>query len=102
MNTIQPPVLDRQTEEKTRLTPRVRILILNDPVTRGDFVVGVLLKVFVKELTEAIKIMEEAHKTGVALVEVTERERAEFLVDQARSLARCAKYPLAFAIEPEE
>ena len=42
------------------------------------------------------------HHTGVAHVVTEPLERAEFHVEQARSLSRGRGWPLTFSIEPEE
>lgn len=95
-------VLEPDLDKRTRLSPMYRVLIHNDPITTMDFVVRVLREIFEKDLPASIAIMMEAHKSGVALVEIVPLERAEFLVDQAHSLARAAKYPLTFTYEPDE
>ncbi len=95
-------VLEPDLDKKTRLSPMYRVLIHNDDVTPMDFVVRILREIFEKDLPSSIEIMMEAHVSGVALVEVVPLERAEFLVDQAHSKARAAKYPLTFTYEPEE
>ncbi len=87
--------------EKTRLSPMYRVLIHNDDVTPMDFVVKVLMEVFRLGLWKAGRVMLEAHRKGVALVVVEPLERAEFHVDQCRSLARPRGYPLALTYEPE-
>jgi ATP-dependent Clp protease adaptor protein ClpS len=81
--------------------PRYRVLIHNDPVTPMDFVVDVLTSIFKKVLPDAYTIMMEAHNRDVALVDVMGLEEAEFRVEQAHALARTAKFPLTFTIEPE-
>jgi ATP-dependent Clp protease adaptor protein ClpS len=92
---------DAATEDQTRLAPLYKVLIHNDDVTTMEFVVYVLQEVFKKPLQEAVEIMLTAHETGVALVAVLPLEQAELRVDQAHSLARAAKYPLALTYEPE-
>lgn len=89
------------TREDTKLAPLHRVLLHNDDVTPMDFVVRVLVDVFKLEIPKAFEIMLEAHHGGVALVVVEPLERAEFHVDQARSLARPRRYPLSFSIEPD-
>ena len=95
--TVAEPVVDSQTQ----LSPRYRVLIHNDDVTPMDFVVDVLKDIFGLSVALAIDVMMEAHHKGVALVVTEPLERAEFHVDQARSLARGRSYPLSFSIEPE-
>jgi ATP-dependent Clp protease adaptor protein ClpS len=89
------------TESETRLCPRYRVLIHNDPVTTFEFVIAVLAAVFQKPGREADQIAHEAHGRGLALVALLPLEQAEFKVDRAHSLARAAKYPLKFTYEPE-
>jgi ATP-dependent Clp protease adaptor protein ClpS len=91
-----------ETGTETRLAPRYRVLIHNDDVTPMDFVVGILRTIFLIEEERAISVMFEAHHTGVAHVLTEPLERAEFHVDQARSLSRGRGYPLSFSVEPEE
>ena len=88
---------------ETRLAPLYRVLIHNDDRTTMDFVVRVLRTVFTR-LTEqdAVAVMWEAHRTGVALVCVEPLEQAELHIGQAHSMARAAKFPLTFTCEPEE
>jgi ATP-dependent Clp protease adaptor protein ClpS len=93
------PALD--TETASRLVPMFRVMIHNDPVTPMDFVVAILRVVFRKEGQEAVAIMMEAHNSNVALVTVLPLEEAEHRVDRAHSLARTAKFPLTFTLEPE-
>jgi ATP-dependent Clp protease adaptor protein ClpS len=90
------------TGARARQAPLYRVLIHNDDTTAMDFVVHVLRTVFAR-LTEAdaVAVMMEAHHTGGALVCVEPLEQAELHVDQARSLARAATFPLTFTIEPE-
>lgn len=99
---VAPATLPREAiDEKVRLAPRYRVLIHNDDVTPMDFVVDVLAAIFRKPFEDAVRIMSEAHHAGVALVDVLPLEEAEFRMEQARSKARTAKFPLAFTCEPE-
>jgi ATP-dependent Clp protease adaptor protein ClpS len=95
--TVTEPVAD----SKTKLAPLYRVLIHNDDVTPMDFVIKVLQEVFHLGLIQSTKVMLEAHTKGVAHVVTEPLERAEFHVDQTRSLARARHYPLSFSIEPE-
>jgi ATP-dependent Clp protease adaptor protein ClpS len=95
--TVTEPVAD----SKTKLVPLYRVLIHNDDVTPMDFVIKVLQEVFHLGLVRSTKVMWEAHTRGVAHVVTEPLERAEFHVDQTRSLARARHFPLTFSIEPE-
>lgn len=94
-------VLDPDTGTETRHAPLYKVLIHNDPVTPIDFVLCVLLKVFSLKMEKAIQITLEAHHTDAALVTVETMERAEFHVEQCKSLSSAAKFPLAFSMEPD-
>ena len=78
-----------------------RVLIHNDDVTPMDFVVRVLRSIFSLAEARAVEVMWEAHHTGVAHVVTEPLEKAEFHVEQARSLSRGRGWPLSFSIEPE-
>ena len=88
-------------ETETRLTPMYRVLIHNDDVTPMDFVVKILTEIFRLDAFLAFKVMLEAHTSGVAHVVTEPLERAEFHVDQCRSLARPRGFPLTLSTEPE-
>ena len=101
---VQSPQLEtaEATSSETRLAPLYRVLIHNDDVTPMDFVVRVLSEIFRLDSSRSVDIMFEAHHRGVAHVVTEPLERAEFHVDQARSLSRARKYPLTFTIERED
>lgn len=90
------------TREETRLSPLYRVLIHNDDVTPMDFVVRILEEIFRLDRERSISVMLEAHTRGVAHVVTEPLERAEFHVDQVRSLARPRGYPLTLSHEPED
>ncbi len=96
----QAPVAEPETAQQTTLAPRWKVLLHDDPVTTFDFVIGLLIAVFQKEPTEAVRLTYEVHETGVALITVTSRERAELYVEQVHSLARPRGFPLTASIEP--
>ena len=95
-----PPVLERDTERRTRHAPLYKVLLHNDDVTPFDFVVRALLQVFKLPPLRALAITLEAHRKDVALVVVEPREHAEFHIEQTRSLARGRNYPLTLTMEP--
>jgi ATP-dependent Clp protease adaptor protein ClpS len=93
---------DPKTGSETKLAPRWKVILHDDPVTTFDFVLEVLRKVFAKSQSEAYRITREAHDTGSALVDVLPLEQAEFRRDQVRSLARPHGYPLVVTLEPAD
>ncbi|HEX7898262.1 MAG TPA: ATP-dependent Clp protease adaptor ClpS [Planctomycetota bacterium] len=91
-----------ETRTETRLTPLYRVLIHNDDVTPMDFVIKILTEVFRLGAFRSIQVMLEAHTRGVAHVVTEPLERAEFHVDQCRSLSRPRGFPLSLSYEPED
>ena len=104
MPSLPNPVLQPGVEAtpETRLAPLYRVLIHNDDVTPMAFVVRILNEVFHLSQARSIEVMFEAHHRGVAHVVTEPLERAEFHVDQARSLSRARTYPLTFSVERED
>jgi len=96
-------MIETETTSKvnTRHIPLYKVIIHNDPITTFDFVIGILIKFFRKNLHDAKLLAQEVHETGMGLAGIYPLEHAEHLVDQAKSLARANKYPLAFTIEPD-
>src|SRR5262245_29620930 len=95
-------IVETGTSNSTKLAPRWKVILHNDPVTTFDFVLGVLRKVFAKSASEAQRITREAHETGSALVDVLPLEQAEFRQEQVRSLARPHGFPLTVTLEPAD
>jgi ATP-dependent Clp protease adaptor protein ClpS len=93
---------DVDVSTQTRLAPLYRVLIHNDDITPMDFVVRVLGEIFHLAWAHSMEIMLEAHSKGVAHVLTEPLERAEFHVDQARSLSRARHFPLTFSVERED
>jgi len=92
---------DTKSEEKTRLSPRWKVILLNDDVTTFQFVIDLLRSLFHKPHGEAVRLTREIHETGSALITVTSLEHAELYVQQVRSLSRPRGFPLTATIEPE-
>lgn len=101
---IEAPVAepDVETDERTELAPRWKVLLLDDEVTTFEFVIHLLVSLFHKEIQEAVRLTFEVHETGSALITVTGLERAELYVEQVRSMARPQGFPLTATIEPAE
>ena len=94
--------VETKPSDSTKLAPRWKVILHNDPVTTFDFVLDVLRKVFAKSAGEAQRITREAHETGSALVDVLPLEQAEFRCEQVHSLARPHGFPLTATIEPAD
>lgn len=76
--------------------PQFRVLLHNDDVNEMLFVVGTVMELAALPKERAILVVLEADSTGVALVLVTHKERAELYMDQFTSKG------LTVTIEPVE
>jgi ATP-dependent Clp protease adaptor protein ClpS len=85
-----------RTADKTRTKPRpdktkpqqlppYRVLLHNDDVNEMDYVVQSIIELVHLNEHDAELRMLEAHETGVALLLVTHKERAELLMEQFAS-----------------
>jgi len=83
-------------ETKSVLTPRWRVVFLNDAISRMTYVVLVLRKVFGFSETKATAHMREAHERGRTVLWVGPRERAEAYVFTLR------QWHLNSILEPDE
>jgi len=93
---VSTPDIEQRTTTWTALLPPWRVMLHNDDHNSMELVVHALLTT-VPSLTveEAAAIMLEAHLTGVALVIVTPKERAEFYRERLES------FGLTSTIEPD-
>lgn len=84
------------SERKPRQLPPHKVLLHNDDVNTFDHIIRSIIRLTPIQEEEAIVKTIEAHETGVALLLVTHRERAELYVDQFASLN------VTVTIEPDE
>jgi len=94
-------VLEPTTENKTRLTPRYKVLVHDDDKTTFDFVIYMFVSIFHKKTEDAVQLTLQVHNEGIALADVLPFEQAELRVEQATSLARTHKFQIAITMEPE-
>jgi ATP-dependent Clp protease adaptor protein ClpS len=76
--------------------PPWKVLLHDDDKNEQLFVIRAIVELTPLNRDDALVRMLEAHKTGVALLLVTHRERAELYVDQFQSMG------LSVSIEPAE
>lgn len=88
------PVPTRRKPKPKQLPP-YKVLLHNDPVNDFDHVIKSIRRLTTLTQEDAITRTLEAHDTGLALLLVTHRERAELYVDQFASLS------LTVTIEPD-
>jgi ATP-dependent Clp protease adaptor protein ClpS len=88
-------------KEKTKprppqMLPPWKVLLHNDDVNTMEFVVMTVMQVAALKEQDAVTRTIEAHKSGVALLLVTHKERAELYKEQFESKG------LTVTIEPDE
>ena len=81
---------------------RYKVTIYNDDFTTMDFVVMVLVQVFLKSEEEAQAIMLQVHHSGKAVVGIYSYDIAVSKARKATNMAREQGYPLRQTVEPEE
>lgn len=79
-----------------RHLPLWKVLLHNDDKNTREFVVTTIVSLTPLDEREATLRMDEADKTGVALLLMTHKERAELYKDQFQSMG------LTVTIEPDE
>lgn len=78
-----------------------RVIYLNDNKTSMDFVVESLVIFFDYNATTALKITEDIHEAGQAVVAVLPYEIAEQKGTEVTASARNQNFPLQIKLEPE-
>ncbi len=76
--------------------PPFRVLLHNDDVNSMDFVVDSIIELTPLRAERAVEATLEAHQTGVSLLLVTHKERAELYLEQF------ASKNLSVTIEPAD
>lgn len=94
---------DAKPEGKTavKTPPMYRVVLLNDDYTPMDFVVLVLMRVFRKSESEAVRIMLNVHHQGAGICGVYAFEIAETKVAQVQRAAQSAGHPLRCVMEAQ-
>lgn len=94
---------DVLTESETRLEkpPLYKVILHNDDFTTMEFVVFVLIHVFLRSEAEAFAIMLKVHTEGIGIAGVYSFEIANMKAEKAMNLARAQEYPLLCTVEEE-
>jgi len=83
---------------KRKPLPMYKVLLHNDKVNDFGQVVKVVYQLTPLKKEECVQRVTEAHETGVSLLLVTHKERAELYEEQFRSNIP----PIKVTIEPDE
>ena len=92
---------DVQERDETRVSePELyRVLLHNDDYTTMDFVVEVLVVVFLKDLITAARLMLDVHQKGRAEVGTFTYDIARTKVEKVRQMAETRQFPLRCTLE---
>ena len=99
---------DLDTKPRTRVKPKTerpklhKVILVNDDFTPREFVVTVLKAEFRLTADQAHRVMITAHRKGVCVVAVYQKDIAETKAARATDAGRRAGFPLMFTTEPEE
>ena len=94
-------VLGFSTKKKQKLKEpgSFKVILLNDHYTPMDFVTGLLMAIFNKELREAERIMLEIHKNGRSVVGYYTQDIAVTKMKQVHVVAEKNGFPLTCVVE---
>ena len=81
---------------------RYKVIIYNDDFTTMEFVVLVLVQIFLKSQEEAEALMLQVHHSDKAVVGVYSYDVAVSKARKATNMAREQGYPLRLSVEPAE
>jgi len=92
-----------KTEINTKIKepPMFKVVYLNDNQTTMEFVIETLVEFFDYNTQTALKITEDIHSAGSAVVAVLPYEVAEQKGIEVTVQARSRQYPLQIKLEPE-
>lgn len=97
--------VDTVTKTKTNTAlkepPMFKVIYLNDNTTTMEFVIETLIDFFDYTTQTAVKITEDIHAMGSAVVAVLPYEVAEQKGIEVTVCARSNNYPLQIKLEPE-
>ena len=99
---------DVATKPRTKVKPKTerprlhKVILINDDYTPREFVITVLKAEFRMNEDQAYRVMITAHRRGVCVVAVFEKDVAETKATRATERGRSKGYPLLFTTEPEE
>lgn len=99
--------LDTDSKTKTRRQPPYAVVVLNDDDHTFDYVIQTFMKVFNYQLEKCMKLAQQIHNEGRAVVWVGSLEVAELKRDQIKSMgpdhwaSKKVTWPLGVELEPQ-
>lgn len=87
--------------ERPKEPAKYRVIVLNDDFTTFEFVIYVMMTVFMKSEQQAHEIAETTHLHQKATVGVYTYDIARSKVAKATVMARAENFPLSFEILPD-
>lgn len=78
-----------------------KVIIHNDDYTTMEFVVDIIVKVFHKSATDAVKIMLDVHNIGKGMVGIYSYDIAISKISKVKEMARSEGFPLKLSLEEE-
>lgn len=91
-----------KTDISLKEPPMFKVIYLNDNTTSMEFVIETLVDFFNYTTETAVRITEDIHHEGSAVVAVLPYEVAEQKGIEVTVCARSQNYPLQIKLEPEE
>jgi len=91
---IAPVKIPARPTKKPETLPPYKVLLHNDDVNTFEHVIASVLKLTALSTQDALLRTLEAHESGVALLLVTHRERAELYIEQF------ATFQITVSVEP--
>jgi ATP-dependent Clp protease adaptor protein ClpS len=95
------PVTKIKINNMLKEPPMYRVIYLNDNTTTMEFVVDSLIDFFDYSTETALKITEDIHEAGQAIVAVLPYEIAEQKGVEVTMSARSQNYPLQIKLEAD-
>jgi ATP-dependent Clp protease adaptor protein ClpS len=94
---------DILTESDTRLEkPKLyKVILHNDDYTTQEFVIFVLMQVFMRNAAESYAIMWKVHTEGIGIAGIYSFEIATMKSEKAMNLAKAREYPFLCSVEEE-
>ncbi len=80
---------------------RYKVIIHNDDFTTMEFVVTILVQVFLMDEARAESLMLQVHHAGKAVVGIYSYDIAQTKAKRATDMAREQGFPLRLTVEPE-